>query len=222
MIPRIAHFHWEGPPMGWLRMMGIWSFIRLNPRWEVRLHRTPDKIRKLKLPCYGNEADWTWLEMVHKHGGFALATDTVFVKPMPEEWLDADFCGCFLNDERLWHCCFGAKRRNKFIKACFDHCSNSLKAEMGYEHLGIKLLNRVFQKDRDSVLRCNLSRMSDSAITPVGYYEVERCWEGGELDLPDDTVGVTWFGANKLSLIYEYKADSGDFPITKLARKVLS
>ena len=221
MIPRIAHFHWEGP-MPWMRMMGIYTFMRQNPDWEVRLHRTPKHIRQLELPCHGNEADWVWLDAVHRYGGFAVATDTVFVRPMPEEWLDSDFCGCSSDDKLLYHCCFGAVPGHEFVGRCLEECNGIHPDDMLYQTLGIELLNRVLSEDHGSLsgLPGKFFPMPPKALTSYKHFQMKRVWgDGPDLEIDEGAVGVTWFGGDAMSKKCE-PISSHDSPIVRLALAV--
>ncbi len=226
MIPRIAHFHWEGKPMPWLRMMGLYTFIRLNPRWEVVLHRTPEHMRKANLPCHANEADWVWLEAVYEHGGFALATDTVFVRPMPEEWLEGDFCGSPKNN-KLYHCCFGAKKGHEFVGACVQEARQvAAISGIAYQDLGITLFDRMIEKrgGLSQMFKNNpesFVHMETASITPVPFYEARKCWGSEDLSLPETAIGVTWFGGDKSSKTAEWGAEKTNSAIVRLARKVI-
>lgn len=218
MIPKIAHFHWEGRPLNWMRMMGLFTFARLNPRWEVRLLRSPPHIRQRELPCLANEADWTWLEAVHRHGGFAMATDTVFVNPVPDEWLEGEFCGCTNGGDNLYHCCFGATAGHAVLGECIERCDNMETAELDYQDMGITLLKDVIGK-RGGVKKIKkMVEMPLDAMTPVRFHEPARCWEPGPLELPEGVVGVTWFGGHESNREWNPPADAA---IVRLAEEVV-
>lgn len=223
MIPKIAHFHWEGPPITWLRMMGLYTFIRLNPRWEVRLHRTPDDMRARNLPCHGNEADWTWLRVVHEHGGFALATDTVFVRPMPDEWLNGDLCACTDGTKSLHHCCFGAMPGHPFVLECLDACEGRIGRKMQYEALGIELLKAVAARHGGVQGFANFHDMPRDAFTQYSFVQPPALWADGELKCSAGAVGITWFGGHPESRKFEPRAESmQSAAIVRLARKMVS
>jgi hypothetical protein len=206
VIPKIAHFHWEGKPIPWLRMMGIWTFARLNPRWEIRLHRTPDHIRERNLPCYANEADWTWIEKLYDAGGFAMPTDTVFIKPIPDEWCEGDLCGCTNGTDRLFHNCIGSVPYTEFLLECIDRCEAMVPDNLDYQAMGTLLLADVV----------------DKMGGPVLWSEPERCWEPDPLPITDETVGVVWYGGHPVSKANEWTAleDHPDAAIVKLALEV--
>lgn len=226
MIPKIAHFHWAGKPLPWLRMVGLWSFARQNPDWEVRLIRTPEHIKVLDLPSYGHEADWTLYEALYEHGGFAMHTDTVFVKPVPEQWCFADFTGCSAYGQALHHICFGAAQGSLLMKDCLDRCPE-INYERGYQVLGVELINGVIRRsggvgnlNARSIAFCD---MSVNALTPIPWRRPQDFWKEEPLQLPEESVGATWFGASDISKEYEPKATpDSDYAIVQLAREVLS
>jgi hypothetical protein len=231
MIPKIAHFHWDGPPINWLRMRGIDSFLKMNPRWDVRIHRTPEHIRKLKLTHLANEADWTWYEALYYTGGFAMATDTVFVKPVPDEWCDADFCGTatMASGQSRWvlyHGCMGAAQGFSLMHDCMVECEKMNHGALAYQQMGIDLLDRVVSNNGglSSMMRKGLKfrNVRAAAMTPIHWYEVEKCWSEDPIEMNEQTIGVTWFGGNEESKRREWDVPvlHSDSAIVKLAMEV--
>lgn len=207
--------------MGWLRMMGVWSFIRLNPRWEVRLLRTPDNIRKLKLKCVGNEADWTWAEALYEHGGFSFGTDTIFIKPVPEEWLDADMC-CCPDGEKVWHGTLGSAPKTSFMQRYVDACRAHQTPHDGYQAYGTDMINGLLGSMGGLSTLGNelkISRMSLDAMTPIRWSAPQKLWEGEEPKFPEDTFAVTWYGNAPCSKEREYEVPHkhADARIVRLA-----
>ena len=225
MIPKIAHFHWEGRPINWLRMMSLYTFARLNPRWEIRLLRSPDHIREKKLSRLANEADWTWLEALYEHGGFAMATDTVFVKPVPDEWCDADLCVCASGRDDFFHCCFGSIPGTTFLRDCVDSCVGlSSTPNLAYQQMGVTLLNEMVRKRggfRSMGREMSIAYTPAEAMTPVRFHSPERCWAPEPLPITDATVGVTWFGGHPSSAEREWDVPGqhADAAIVKLAMR---
>ena len=219
MIPKIAHFHWEGEPLNWLRMMSIYTFARLNPRWEIRLIRTPDHIRKRNLPEYAHGADWAWYEALYEHGGFAMATDTVFVKPIPDEWCDAEMCGCTNGSKNLWHCCIGSVPSTRFLSSCIDRCEKMSPDDIGYEDMGILLMKDVMAS---TGMPKKFFDYPLEAMCPVHCWDVSRCWERGQIEITDEVIGVTWFGGDDCSGEKEWETPGKhkDSAIVKLALEV--
>ena len=229
MIPKVAHFHWESNPINWLRMHGIYTFARLNPRWKIILHRTPDwMLEKDPRMFYCHQADYVWIDVLHKEGGFAFATDTVFVKPVPDEWLDADMCICSDGSNTFSHNSFGSVAGMELLKLCVDSCEETLArpGDLDYQQFGTLLLQSVvatyggLDKMREEGYK--IFDMPYAALCPIGWANVERCWSTEPLELPDETIGVTWFGGNSMSRKREPECSINDNDaIIQLARSVV-
>jgi len=226
VIPKIAHFHWEGHPINWMRMMGIFTFARLNPRWEIRIIRSPDHIREKNLDIYAMEADWAWIEALNKYGGFAMATDTVFVKPIPESWLDADMSLCMNGTGNFFHCCFGSVPDTEFLRNCQSECERIGSANpRGYQDLGVFLLKNCASAlgGIDGMAKTlDIVDFPVDAITPVLWSSPEDCWGTQPLPITEHTVGVTWFGGHESSRNREWDVPHlhSDAAIVKLAMQM--
>lgn len=222
MIPKIAHFHWAGRPINWMRLASIGTFAKLNPDWEVRLIRTPKHIRACKLPLYAHEADWAWYEALYEYGGFAMATDTVFVRPIPDDWCDATMNGCKNDTGILYHCCVGAEPKLDFMRICAERCAEvATQDNLEYQDMGVDLMRSV--ANRDCSIPKNFRDVSLNAICPVKFDEVEKCWATDDIQLAADTIGVTWFGGNEHSRDKEWEVPGkhDDAAIVRLARRML-
>jgi len=225
MIPKIAHFHWEGEPINWLRMMGIYTFARLNPRWDVRLMRTPAHIRRVGLPHYCQEADWAWAEALCEFGGFSWGTDTVFVRPVPDEWCEADMCACTNGGKSFFHGAVGSVPGTDFLKSYVESCRSLPTHDLDYQSYGTVMMNKI-ASDMGGVdmVHNGLSfvDMPVDAMTPVRWHDPARVWKEEPLNLPDDTIGVHWYGGAPCSRSREWDvpAKHGNAAIVKLAIEV--
>jgi len=56
MIPKIAHFYFAGRAWSFMRYLTLYSFCKLNPRWEVFLHVPTEAYKKLR----------TWSSVEHE------------------------------------------------------------------------------------------------------------------------------------------------------------
>jgi len=218
VIPKIAHFHWEGQPINWLRMAGVHTFAKLNPRWEVRLVRTPDHIRARNLPLLAHEADWTWFEVLERDGGFAMATDTVFVKPIPDEWCEGDFCGCTNGTGNIFHCCIGSIPGTEFLSRCVRGCETVPPIALDYQAMGVLMMQHTVKKMGGLGRLGRMVDMPPEALCPVGWWQPERCWAREPLPITDDTIGVTWFGGHESNREWDIPADAA---IVRLAHEVI-
>ena len=106
---KIAHFHWHGGPLSWLRWVTLVSFQKHNPDWEIRLHRTHETVFGLNEKA--SMSDWTRYIALYESGGLAFDTDIVFVKPIPPEWLHHQHCITIKNGRPAHMAVMGAHRR---------------------------------------------------------------------------------------------------------------
>lgn len=219
MIPKIAHFHWSqnGPPMSWLRWAGIRSFQKLNPDWQVRINPTPPHIAGLGL-LLAQEGDWTAYETLRDHGGFVVSSDAVFVKPVPDEWLDCDINCCRRGVQAIYQMAMaGSVPGVEFWAACAEKCASLVggcDVRSSYQRLGTELLlelehgiagNRIYEQPMEALCACDCTGFA-------------HLWGAGEMALDPCAIGVHWFGGGIPSRDLEWTAgpDSG-YRITDLA-----
>ena len=224
MIPKIAHFHWSqnGPGMSWLRWASLRSFKKFHPDWEIRLHPTLPHIAGLGLG-YAQEADWTWWEILAEHGGWQVATDVVFVRRIPDDWLDCDLNACRNGEVGVFQfAALGASPGNPYIKACASKClAIHARGETGsYQVFGVELL-----KDLGRIMLDQGGKLFDqpmSAFCHIDSNHFGRLWAREWLDLPEDAIGSHWYGGGEQSKELEPLAgpESGHF-ITDLAMSVV-
>jgi len=219
MIPKVAHFHWTGRPMSWLRMASLATFRMMNPGWKIVLHDTPADIKKYGL-LPAHEADWTWWRILAEEGGFQVATDIVFVKPIPDSWLDCDLNVCLAGTPSVYQ--FASMGASPGLDVMREVCSRSASIaesskKLGYQTLGVDLLKQF------NLVCLGLSVFDQpmSAFCSVTCTDVQRCWEPGRLSYPDDAIGIHWYGGHPSS-IREWAARPGDdYAIMNLACAVL-
>ncbi len=202
MIPKIAHFHWTGPPMSWLRSISILSFKRLNPGWEIRIHDTPEDIRKHSLQ-YAQEGDWTRWRILNRYGGFSVASDIVFVKPIPDEWLRCGLNACLDGSRGIFQMAMvGARPEHPFIAQAAILCETMPKSEkMGYQDFGPNLLQEMGRKLLHSQGKFYDQKMD--ALCFFRHEDVECIWEEPEWSLPEEVIGIHWYGEHPRSKIEE-------------------
>jgi len=86
-IPKIANFYWGGDKMSFLRYLTLFSFVKYNPEWEVRLYvpRKPSN-------STGNDGIHSWKDQVD---------DKDYLKLLPKEVkiIKADFANSFIGDD---------------------------------------------------------------------------------------------------------------------------
>ena len=192
--------------MSWMRMVSIASFKKYNPTWEIRLHDTPADIRSHGL-MYGQEADWTWWRMLEAYGGFAVASDIVFVRPVPDEWLDCGINGCVNNSRGIYqNAMVGAVPWHPYITHVVVHCDSMAKLRpTGYQDFGVNLLQRIGKKELD-----DLYDQPMDALCYFKHTEVDALWSDEHFDLPDSTIGIHWYGGHIRSKAEEPEAMPGD------------
>lgn len=217
MIPKIAHFHWTGPPMSWLRLMGISTFVRHNPDWEVRIHGTAQEVRRHKLQ-YGQEADWTWWLRLHEVGGLQVATDIVWLRPIPDEWLESELAGCMNGSSHFYHnAAFGAVPGHPFIASCLDECARIVHkaGREDYQAFGPTMLRRL---PADGFSAYNIPM---NALCPITDVDARLYWREKRTELPENCVGAHWYGGHESNLEWATGPDSWFF-VCKLVGESLA
>jgi len=202
MIPKIAFFHWDGPPMGWLRSVGVATFARHNPDWEIRIIRTmPGLTRKdLKIE---QKADITWWHALRDHGGFAVSTDIVFTAPIPDAWLAKPMCACL---DGAYHirqlAVVGFEKGHPAVTAACDIGLRRIasRPHLDWQDLGIALWETVSDSYGD------LCDQPMGALCPYDEESVDALWMPKiDLLIPEGNVGVHWYGGHDTTRRFEGK-----------------
>jgi hypothetical protein len=219
MIPRIAYFHWDGQPMCWLRTVALASFAKFNPAWEMRLVRTKPDMRRPTLR-FMHYADWTWWRELAAGGGFQVATDIVFLKPMPEEWLDQPIAACVGDNGRIFQfAALGAVQGHPMMvranERCMEIADQAVDAMPTFQSMGVCLLQELHP------LIGPYYDIPMSAFCHVDSENVERLWALEDVALPEEAVGVHWYGGHERSRLMEpYAGPNGNTFIERLAQRV--
>ncbi len=242
VIPKIAHFHWTATPMSWLRMASIATFKRHNPGWEIRLHDTPEDIRRHGL-LPAQEGDWTRWRVLEEFGGFSVGSDIVFVKPIPEEWLDCGLNACTNSDSGVYTtgiyqmAMIGAVSGHSFISEALARCETMMDVRvshnfkdpetgmMGYQDFGPNLLQAMGRSTLG--LHGKFLDQPMDALCHVRHTQCEILWEHGEsalyeaeIILSSSAIGIHWYGGHERSKLEEPNAGPGGEPyIVRLAAK---
>lgn len=226
MIPKIAHFHWaaDGPTMPWLRHRAMDTFRKFHPDWDVRLHDTLPEIKRFNLG-WAQQADWTWWEMLNREGGWQIATDIIFVRRIPDDWLDCDINACQNGVKGVYQfAAMGASPDNPYMKACVDRCLEVARRGDGasYQRYGVELL-----KELGGVMFELGGKLVDQPMDAFCSYDCSqfpRLWETDPLPETDESViGIHWYGGGQRSVECEASAtEDSDYAIVKLANKVLA
>src|SRR5690606_28717819 len=74
-IPKIAHFYWGNKQMPFMRYLSLYSFSKLNPDWEIKLH--VPTLRKEHL-------DVTWKTHEHRGGDHSIFEFTDYTNRVSE------------------------------------------------------------------------------------------------------------------------------------------
>lgn len=220
MIPKIAHFHWDGsgPPMSWLRLVSISTFAKFNPTWEIRLIRSAPQVEGRGL-SYGQKADLSWWLALEEHGGFQVATDIVFFKPVPDDWLDADLCANTNGSGVVYQfAMLGAKPQHPLMCAAVREGLKRLEANRvsDYQDLGVWLLKDLGHEMGEC------KELPMSALCYYNSFSVDPLWSTlATIHFPDDAIGAHWYGGHTTSQEFERDTTAlSQYPIAKLAASV--
>ena len=221
MIPKIAWFYWEGGEMSWLRKQSLKTFRRLNPDWDVWVvDDSACKSEALKsIPHLRGivlRSDYTRYQLLAEHGGIYFDTDFIFVKPIPEEWLNPDVLMSIHPTESycLHIACLGASPNNRFYSDLSDFaglCASD-GALLAHQSLGIDLMRKFGPNAGMAAAKRNLSLKSIpfSQLIPVAWDDCLALWSPqGYRPLPENTVAVHWFGGDRLSNEFENNIPKG-------------
>jgi hypothetical protein len=208
MIPKRALFYWSGGEASDLRKASPETFSRLNPDWHVIFGTCVDDMGFRQTV---NASDlWRYQELA-SGGGIYFDTDMIFLRPIPEDWLDCDVLAPCGDDWRVAHiACLGGSPNNPY----WAHMAKLAEAALGNgdppgcQTAGIKLfqdplhvqVNRFGLKGKRTEPRLTL---------PVPWHDTERVWSKRPLTLPSDTVALHWFGGDPLSRDLEFDPPEG-------------
>ena len=194
MIPKIEWFHWTGPEMSKLRRRGIASFKELNPDFTVRVVDTyPDVPRHLSYP---QQADWTWWHYLNTLGGFLVATDIVFVRPIPDYWLGFDLVGSRNGGSGIFHnALVGCTPEHPYVKLLLEKCQAVLdihgdKRPQDPQAFGPSL-------SQATPVEHPMLDLPIETVCPVRWNDTARLWFMDAVLVPHDCIGVHWYGGSK-------------------------
>lgn len=223
MIPKIAHFHWDqsGPPMSWLRTVSIATFAKFNPTWEVRIIRSDPVLVGHGALQHGHRADLAWWEALRDVGGFQVATDIVFTKPVPDDWLDAELCVCTKGQGRVEQfAMLGSVAGHPFVTAAAQEGRNRCSGggAMDYQDVGVWMLHGLSKHLGD------FKELPNEALCHYNWDWCPMFWSNGfleDINLPEEAIGCHWYGGDRLGKQNEWAAGPGsDYWIVRLANSV--
>ena len=225
MIPKCAFFTWVGDePLPWLRQLGVDSFKKQNPDWDVEVVRVPDRGDLLA----AQSTDIFRYHRLATDGGLYLDTDVLFFRPVPDELLDADVSitvdrsafnsdpGDPTSNSRIEGypgfnnlALLGAVPDNPFFRhmhevaiarrAWLAQDDVDVKKLM-YQVFGTELLNREFcgktLADIEAQFGIHVYNIPLDAILPIRWYNAYKLFNGTKFDPPEDTIGVHWYGGS--------------------------
>ena len=207
--------HWHDPQnMPWLRAQSVRTFRKYNPTWDLRVIGTPADIAEKGLE-YAQEADWTWWRMLHDHGGFLVASDVISLRPIPDEWRYADLCVQTRGGNVFQFAALGAAKDNGLMQCAEEACEGlapivASKNRNVYQALGVNLLSNLTCDHIEQF--GSIYEMPESAFCFYDWAaDVNSMWtvEGPTKYLPDDAIGVHWYGGHDESRIRESTAREG-------------
>ncbi len=210
-IPKIAWFHWAGPPMSWLRSQSLRTFRKQNPDWKVRLVGPHPDVEAIDFPILpAQKGDWTRWRLLSEFGGFGFDSDIVFLKPIPDEWLDADLC--IQLDGGLVHqiAAVGAVPGNDLMIRSAEWCQLHVAPDQDYQIFGTRLMHRLVGRPKTVH---DYGRVFDIPRDALCFYnwhdDVPIMWtkEGPVKNpFPPNAIGVHWYGGHKTSQLHEPKS----------------
>lgn len=186
--------------MPWLRQKSVESFVRLNPDWKVDIvdgaWMGPHDGKFLSAV---HRSDRTRYHELATNGGVYFDTDIAFIRPVPERLLTKDYLIPVNEAMRLTHiACLGAAPGASFF-ADMDQVAGGIISSGGvisYQQLGIWLLTKF----RFNISSLDAVLMQGTDICPIGWYELQKCWNGCTEIFPDSCFGIHWSGNDLLTM----------------------
>ncbi len=222
MIPKIAHFYWDGGPLPWLRAQSLITFCRHHPDWDVVLgspvdREVPDGVRLEKdtytdpsLPPAAKSDVWRWM-ILSTRGGLYSDTDVIFtrnVEPLFQEDCDA-WITMDIGTEMPWKNSIirvsigvlGAREHSTFYARLskMAECIPPIAASYDYQSHGTSMLRSYFSTMAHQVVMGNIPKMAfygrgDSTKGGVqSLWQKRRSWSG---PLDPTEYGIHWYGGN--------------------------
>ncbi|MFC1574470.1 glycosyltransferase [Gemmatimonadota bacterium] len=209
-IPAIARFPWVGGPMSWLRRRTIETFRAHNPDWQVEVVQIPQHIQRTPGLSPAHMSDWARYLILRDEGGFVLDTDIVFTAPVPDPWLDSEICVCTNGEPRVYQMAMmGAAPGAPFFEACAANAA-FLAGEQGeydYQEFGVLLMARVAATVVAGLswpaMVEGLYDQPMDALCHVRWDDVDVLWDGPDVRMPPETIGVHWYGGHPRSRTIE-------------------
>jgi len=201
VIPKRAIFFWEGPEPSWLRKQSWESFARLNPTWEIDIvDGEGSPIEKNGDLSIAHRSDYTRYKELNERGGVYFDTDIVFVRPIPDEWLDAhlllpmsEIPGNPIANVAMLGSVPGDAFFSQAVYAA-EGISES-KRYMNYQDLGINLLIAI----KSLLPGREIKWFDPEAVIPVPWTGVSDLWNDTHDTVPSLSFGVHWFGGDPLT-----------------------
>lgn len=207
MIPKVAHFYWySDEPLPELRRASVDSFSVVNPDWQVFVHHSgedPNASFRTKVI----RSDAARYGILYRAGGVYFDTDIVFVRPVPQHWLEKDLLlpACSVTHAMYGVHVMGAKPESTFFKGAMDKARLRLESNraLGCQSLGVKLWEGMDIFQLASRGNESVTPLPISAFLMTGWQDVEDVWSP-QWDIDPRAVGVHWYGGDRLSCEYEH------------------
>jgi len=200
VIPKRAIFFWEGEAMPWLQRRGVESFRRLNPDWDVEVVDGSwlgplNGHRKLGIV---HRSDCTRYHELAERGGLYFDTDIIFIRPIPESYLAHDYVVPLDSLGKLIHIALlGSRPGLPFFQLISEIARRQFdrREVISYQGLGVSLLKKYQSMlSKQDVLWAPLD-----LLIPVEWNETHRLWNGDQVQLSENAIGVHWFGGDPLA-----------------------
>ncbi len=202
--------------MSWLRQQSIASFRALNPGWDV------DVVGGIWPPGPGGfrtdvlRSDFSRYVALVEGGGVYFHTDIIFVKPIPEKWLDADLFAPLDNRGNISHiACLGGIPDHPFWRMMVERCRMRVAGgiPLDCQALGTRLLHGVY-------LHKDMKSIPTEALLTHPWDQLEMIWADVEQRIQSWTIGVHWYGGDRLSQDMEKRFSAESMPTCFLSSAI--
>jgi mannosyltransferase OCH1-like enzyme len=173
MIPKTIHFIWLGSPFPKKYHENVFSYIRCNPTWQIRIWTDEDMYplcNNLDVAMGDNEilntfkTDIMRYRIIHDHGGIYVDTDTQCMKPL-DPLLERDFiCGYEWGDQ-AGNAVIGAPAGNPVCRDMLDALSKAYEKHDFHFHNTGDVVNTL-----GPVLFTDIARRHGVTPFPKDYF----------------------------------------------------
>ncbi len=215
--------------MSWLRGLGVETFRRQNPDWEVTLYQRPPGQMH---PVHASDL-WRY-EILADEGGVYFDTDIIFFRPFPDELLQHDVVlSCHPRHRFSNIGCLLASPDNPFFREIAQYAKRRYVEMVDTKFwdgqlIGSPIFNRMFQEwckmerkefDPEELMaflsdryQIRFGLLPYRFVTPIDSFGLHRLYNNIPFRPPAETIGVHWYAGDRFnSKPFEKRIDADNW-----------